>query len=748
MGKTLVILESPGKVKAVSKYLGNEFEVLASNGHLIDLPEKEIGVDIENNFTPKYKVISNGKAAKTLKIIEAQAAKSDKVYIATDPDREGEAIGWHIANRIQSINNNIFRVTFNEITKNGVKKGIDSVGSINQNLVDSQQARRIMDRLVGYKVSPFLWKTVTGGLSAGRVQSVALKIICERDGEIESFIPEEYWTIISDFKNNGLEYEGFLHKISGKDPDISNSVDAEKVKSEIEKNSFTIQSIAKKKVKRSPQPPFITSTLLQDSVKKLGFTSKKTMQIAQQLYEGLEIGDDGFVGLITYMRTDSVRISEDANNALRNFINDKYGKDYLNKSIRVFKSKNNIQDAHEGIRPAELGYEPEKIKKFLSNDQYKLYNLIYKRFLATQFADAQFDQTTIDTVGGEYTFRTSGRVCVFEGYLKVYLDDDDNDRNSKLPEGLIENSESIVEEVILEQHFTKPPARYNEASLTKTLEEDGIGRPSTYATIIDRLITQKYIEKEEKKLVSTELGRLVNKMLIGSFPEIINEEFTKKMESELDKIEYGDEKWDKVLLDFYQPFSKSLDEALGNKSELKKQSIQQVGKKCPECKEGNLIYRWGRNGRFIACDNFPKCKYTTSLESENKEESTESTPEIVGKCEKCGSDMVVKTGRFGKFIACSNYPKCKNIKSEQSYEIPCPKEGCDGKVSQKRSKKGKVFYGCSNYPKCDYVSWDKPLEQKCPSCGNPIMMEKTRKAGVTIYCPECKTELKKEDEAQ
>ncbi|PID27403.1 MAG: DNA topoisomerase I [Candidatus Cloacimonadota bacterium] len=748
MGKTLVILESPGKVKAVGKYLGKTYEVMASNGHLVDLPEKEIGVDIENDFKPKYKVLSNGQAAKTIKRIEKAAKTSDKILIATDPDREGEAIGWHIANKIVKHNKNIFRVTFNEITKNGIKRGIENIGEINQNLVDAQQARRIMDRLVGYKVSPFLWKTITGGLSAGRVQSVALKIICERDKEIADFKPEEYWSLSSIFTHSNGEYQASLHKIDGKDFNIGSEAEAVDIKNKILNESFHIKSITKKSVKKSPAPPFITSTLLQESVKKLGFSSKKTMQIAQQLYEGVELGSDGFVGLITYMRTDSVRISDDANKALRDYISENYPNDYLNKSVRKFKSKsNNTQDAHEAIRPSDITLDPQKIVKYLTKDQSKLYNLIYKRFLATQFSDAKFNQTSVDTVGGEFTFRTSGRVMVFDGFLKVYSIEDASDGEDKMiPKGFSEGDKVDLKDLAADQHFTKPPARFNEASLTKTLEEDGIGRPSTYATIIDRLISQQYIEKKERKLFSTELGVLVNSILVKSFPEILNVEFTKKMESELDKIEFGDQKWVGVLHNFYNPFSESLKEALENSKEIKKSNIEKTGQNCPLCNEGELVYRWGRNGKFIACNNFPTCKYTNSIDGDSGEKKeVEST--VVGKCEKCGGDMVTKMGRYGKFIACNNYPKCKNIKTED-LGVKCPKDGCDGDITQKRSKRGKVFYGCSNYPKCDFVSWDKPVNRSCSSCKSPILMEKVRKSGTTFYCPECKAEFESESEAK
>ena len=748
MSKELVILESPGKVKAISKYLGPSYNVIASNGHIIDLPSKELGVDVENDFKPTYKVINNsGQASKILKKIESLAKTSSRILIATDPDREGEAIGWHIANRLKNCSDRIFRITFNEITKKGVQNGLQNEGKIDTNLVDSQQARRIMDRLVGYKVSPFLWKTVTNGLSAGRVQSVALRIICERDNEIKLFNPEEYWTIKADFDSNKELFTADLIKIDNKDFKLSNKDDAKRVEKQIGEQTFKISNITKKKVKKSPMPPFITSTLLQAGVNRLGFSSKKVMQIAQQLYEGIELGSKGVVGLITYMRTDSTRISTEAIDELRDFVTKKFGVDYVVNKTRKFKAKKNIQDAHEAVRPTSVNYEPKKIQNYLTKDQFRVYQLIWSRFVATQMKDALFEQTVVDIDSTNFKFRISGRVTVFRGFMQVFSDTDGTEKDAasslKLPKNIDVGKEVQITKILPEEHFTKPPARFNEASITKELEDDGIGRPSTYATIIERLIVQKYIEKKEKKLISSELGNIVNKLLIDNFSEIFNIKFTKKMEKNLDKIEYGEIGMLDLLNKFYKPFEKTLEAVNEKRSEIKKTAQQLTGEKCPSCKTGDLVIKWGKNGKFIACNNFPKCKYTSSLDEENQQ--TRKEVEVVGKCDKCKKgNLVVKYGKFGKFIACDNYPECKNIISEQ-INVKCPIDGCDGHVKNKITKKGKKFYGCSNFPKCDFATWNKPIEKKCSNCDSQIIEEvndlKTKKS--YFICPSCKKKYDK-----
>ena len=765
----LVIVESSGKIKSVSKYLGNSYTVVACMGTMFDLPPKELGVDIEKDFKPTYKLINDaGRTKKLLKKIEDLAKKSDRVLIATDPDREGEAIGWHLANSLQKVNSQIHRITFNEITKKGVTDSIKNISQINLNLVDAQQARRIMDRLVGYQVSPFLWKTISKGLSAGRVQSVALRLICERDLSIEEFDPEEYWSISGEFDcSTDKVKETFLTelvKIDEKKIEISNKKDVEKIVKDIKSLKYNVSKIATKKTKKSPQPPFITSSLLQAGVNKLGFTAKRTMMIAQQLYEGIDLGKKGVTGLITYMRTDSTRVADEAIVATRDFITKKYGIDFVEKKKRIYKSKKNIQDAHEAIRPTNINLEPKKIAASLTKEQLKLYNLIWSRFVATQVKNAIYNQTTVEIQSSDkkYLFRLSSSEIHFKGFLQIYSDLEsksvNGDDKSKEKPILIPKNIDVGKEVALtttdsEQHFTKPPARFNEASLTKTLEELEIGRPSTYATIVTRLITQKYIDKQERKLVSTELGNLVNKILVKSFPEIINVKFTKDMEAELDNIEFGKLELKSVLKEFYSPFEKALTIANENKAEIKKETAQMLGKKCPECDKGELIYRWGRNGKFIACNNFPTCKYSESINTDAQNGDVGNSTnglEVVGKCEKCGGDLVVKTGRYGKFTACNNYPKCKNIIKDTNKAEPiktgikCPNKNCDGDIIERKSKRGKKFYGCSNYPKCDYVSWHKPIDEVCPECKHKILEERVnfKTKETKIICPACNYEAK------
>ena len=756
MGKNLVILESPGKVKAVSKYLGTSYNVVASNGHIIDLPAKELGVDVENDFKPTYKIIDNaGQASKILKKIETMAKDSDKILIATDPDREGEAIGWHICNRLKNVGGRIIRVTFNEITKRGIEAGLKNEGSIDKNLVDAQQARRIMDRLVGYKISPFLWKAVSNGLSAGRVQSVALRIICERDSEANGFIPEEYWTVKAEFSTSKEQFYADLVKIDDKDFRLANKSETEKIITEIKKSKYSVLNINKTKVKKSPMAPFITSTLLQASVNRLGFSSKKTMQIAQNLYEGIELGNKGVVGLITYMRTDSTRVSNEAIDEVRDYISKKFGVDFVTPSARKYKSKKNIQDAHEAIRPADVNLEPKKVQPHLSKEQFRLYQLIWTRFVATQMKESLFEQTVIDIGSEKFKFRISGRKNIFKGYQQVFMDSDfgvdkeDEDSNTRLPKKIDVGMMVTLSETESEEHFTKPPPRFNEASLTKELEEQEIGRPSTYATIIDRLIYQKYIEKSEKKLISTELGNIVNNILVENFNEIFNIKFTKKMEASLDKIEYGEAGILDILNRFYKPFEKTLEAVSKKTTEIKKNTELPAGGICPKCGKGTLIFKWGKNGKFIACSNFPSCKYTASIDQSDNSGTKKSGQATLirkefGKCPKCGKGTLVeRTGKFGrKFIACDRYPKCKYVHTEH-VSVKCPVEGCDGVIKDKTTKKGRLFYGCSNFPKCTFASWNKPVEKKCSSCGYGILEEVVdqKTATVKYVCPNCKKEF-------
>ncbi|MFO7810045.1 MAG: type I DNA topoisomerase [Candidatus Delongbacteria bacterium] len=621
---------------------------------------------------------------------------------------------------------------------------------MDKNLVDAQQARRIMDRLVGYKISPFLWKTISNGLSAGRVQSVALRIICERDKEISEFKPDEFWKIKADFSTSKESFTAELNKIDEKEFKLISEDQTKEVTKEIKRSKYSISNISKTKIRKSPMPPFITSTLLQASVNKLGFSSKKTMQIAQQLYEGIELGKKGVTGLITYMRTDSTRVSNDAIDELRSYISRKFGVEYVSPSVRKFKSKKNIQDAHEAIRPTSVNNAPKSVQSYLTKEQLKLYKLIWTRFVATQMKEAVYEQTAIDITGGRFKFKISGRKNLFSGFQQVFNDTDisvdngDQDSEKNLPKKLDVGMLVNLSDTESEQHFSKPPAKFNEASLTKELEEKEIGRPSTYATIIDRLIYQKYVEKKEKKLTSTELGNLVNKILVENFNEIFNVKFTKKMESSLDKIEYGEVEMTEILNKFYKPFEKTLETVVKKTGDIKKDTEKSLNKICPRCKKGHLIYKWGKNGKFIACDNFPACKYTSSLEDNDNCEKGKP-PKEYGICPKCNKGKLIeKKNRSGQtFIACDQYPKCKYIHNE-NISVKCPEPGCDGTIKGKMTRKGKKFYGCTNFPKCNFASWNKPVEGKCDNCGFELLEERQdrRSKTVKLVCPRCKSEYK------
>lgn len=756
--KSLVIVESPAKAKTINKYLGNDYVVTSSVGHIRDLPKNELGVDLENDFTPKY-VNSQGKS-KIISQIKKLAASSDKVYIATDNDREGEAIGWHISHIVQKSNKNIYRVLFNEITKNAIQASIQKPGKIDLNRVDAQQARRIMDRIVGYKISPFLWKAVSKGLSAGRVQSVALKIICERDAEIAAFNPVEYWSIVASLENqeDRFLFEANLVKIDGKTVDkdknrILDEKNAEFYKDEILKNRFVISSIEKKTVKRNPYPPFTTSTLQQEASKRLRFSSKFTMSVAQQLYEGMEIGTGTPTGLITYMRTDSLRISEEALNAARETILNEYGKPYLPASPMRYKTSKGAQDAHEAIRPTSLLNSPQKIKRFLTQEQFKLYSMIWNRFLASQMSPALEDRTTVNINSGEkYLFRATGSILKFDGFLRVFddtlNDEKDGEKDVKLSPLLKEGNELNLKKLDTNQHFTKPPGVFRESSIIKELDRLGIGRPSTYSSIISTILDRGYVEKKDGTLISTELGRLVNGILVESFPNIFNVKFTAEMESELDKIENG-ANWVQIMKNFYDPFSSSLLK-IDPKSIKDKKVIEEIGEKCPNC-QNELIYRMSKHGKFIGCSNFPECKYTRPFgvsadEAKARAEAPKKQSELVGEsCPKCKSDLVFRNGKSGKFIGCSNYPKC-NHTAPIPIDADCPK--CGKKLATKRSHRMKTFYGCEGYPECDFVAWDKVLNENCPNCGNNYILEKNTRQGNFLECPKCKgkMEIPKEKE--
>ncbi len=742
--KTLIVVESPSKAKTINKYLGNEYKVTASVGHIIDLPKTKFGVNIEDGFKPQYIKI-RGKE-KIIKELKDSGNKASQVLIATDPDREGEAIAYHIYSIMDHEKTDVKRVEFNEITKSAVDKAIKSPRPIDMDMVYSQQARRVLDRIVGYEISPVLWKTVYRGLSAGRVQSVALRLVCEREQEIKGFKPEEFWTIEIEVKSETSEsFKAKLTKINAIDKnkflkvDIKSKSEASNHVQNIKDSELFISLHSTKEVKKHPVPPFITSTLQQAAARVLRFSTSRIMRIAQQLYEGVEIHSQGSVGLITYMRTDSTRVSQESLNSGRKLIDSLFGKDYLPEKPNYYKSKKSAQDAHEAIRPTYLSQEfhPEKLKEHLTVDQYKLYNLIWKRFIASQMKSAIFDKTVIEITGGNYLFRVEGEVLKFEGFLKVYgenlQENEENDENgdSKIPPGLKEKDKLKLLNIDPQQNFTKPPARFSESTLVKELDKQGIGRPSTYAQIITTIISRKYVEKNENKLFATELGETVSSILVKHFPKIFNVKFTAEMETELDKIATRDDQYESVLNDFYSPFKIAMENFNSQKDKIKSDLVESTDEKCEKCGK-TMIARWGRNGKFLACSGYPECKNTKPIE----EEAIEIVKE---KCEKCGNSMVVKTGRFGRFLACSNYPTCKNAKPIP-LGIKCPKDNCNGDVIQRKTKKGRTFYGCSNYPKCNFVSWNKPVIKTCSNCENNYLLEKYSKAkGNFLECPECKT---------
>lgn len=742
MGKSLVIVESKAKTKTIQKVLGKNYVILPSIGHLKDLPKGKLGVRIDEGFEPEYITI-RGKGP-TLTQLRKEAQTSDQVFIATDPDREGEAIAWHIAEEIRSKNKNIKRVLFNEITKSGILKGMDNPLEIDEDRVEAQKARRVLDRLVGYQVSPVLWKTIYRGLSAGRVQSVALRLICEREDEINAFVTEEYWSITVELRGEGkVSFLSKLTKINDQKFKISDEKTAKGYVDQLKHCAYKIQDIRKKKVTRNPSAPFTTSTLQQEASKRLGYSTKKIMMIAQGLYEGIEVGKEGAVGLITYMRTDSTRVADEAVQSVREYIIESYGKEYLPAKARTFKAKKSAQDAHEAIRPTSMKRSPKALKKYLTDEQYKLYELIWNRFVASQMAAAVMEQTTIDIEskneakpGDIFLFRTTGSIILFRGFLQIYEDfqeetSEDNQKNQTLPENLNIGEILKLLDIIPKQHFTKPPARYSESSLVKELDALGIGRPSTYALIISTLLARKYIERQARQLSPTELGQTVNKILVQQFPDIFNVAFTAKMEEELDKVEGGKKKFLKVVSDFYKPFNEALQHADSKQDEIRESLFEDTGEKCPRC-EKPLVLRWGRNGKFMACSGYPDCKYTKPREE----------PEATGEaCDKCGKPMVLKVSRYGRFLACSGYPDCKNTKPF-SLGVKCPKEGCGGQVVERKSKRGRTFYGCSNYPNCDFVSWYKPVNQKCPNCRHDYIEERyTQAKGEYLRCPMCKSEF-------
>ncbi|MFC1769895.1 type I DNA topoisomerase [Nitrospirota bacterium] len=745
MGVSLVIVESPAKAKTINKILGKDFIVKASVGHIKDLPSKKLGVDVKNDFESEYIVIP-GKE-KVIKELRAAAKKADTIYLAPDPDREGEAIAAHIASEVKGPKRQIFRVVFNEITAKAVREAVENPGEINQDRVDAQQARRVLDRLVGYNLSPLLWKKIRRGLSAGRVQSVAVRLVVDREREIEAFKEEEYWSI--PVKAEGSippKFEAKLHQYGGemvikRDAKegskrflITSQEQADAIAAELRAETFSLAKVDQKKRKRSPSPPFITSTLQQEASRKLGFTTKKTMMLAQQLYEGVELGSKGSTGLITYMRTDSVRIADEAKAWAKVYIAKTFDERYVPKAPKKFKSKASAQEAHEAIRPTYAENDPVSVRSFLSADQRKLYELIWNRFIASQMKDAELLQTSFDIVPGkaDAMLRAAGTVIKFHGFLALYSES--KDETSEEEEGILpalkEGDVISINEIAPNQHFTQPPPRFTEASLVKTLEENGIGRPSTYASIMSTIVDREYVEKDNKRFKPTELGTIVNDYLVENFGEILNSDFTAKMENLLDRIEVGKSKWKKVIKDFYKPFDKDLTAAAKAEGNAKPADIA-TDEKCEKCGK-DMIIKWGRHGRFKACSGYPECKNTEPLEGERPQVEDVPTDE---KCPKCDSPMVIKTGRFGKFIACSKYPDCKTTKPIPTGVI-CPLDG--GDVVEKRTRKGKTFWSCGNYPKCTFATWHRPIAEACPKCGAGYLVIKKQRSGPVVKACENK----------
>lgn len=721
--KNLVIVESPTKARTISKFLGKDFRVESSFGHVRDLPKSKLGVDIEHNFRPTYVIPAQSK--KVVSVLKNLAQKANIIYFATDQDREGEAISWHLKEILQPHPSKIKRITFHEITKEAIGKSLKNPISIDINRVNSQQARRILDRLVGYKLSPLLWKKIARGLSAGRVQSVAVRLIVEREREIEAFKPREYWTIDAIFSKDATPFEAKLHKIDNailQKFAIASKENAQTILQDTKNETYVVEKVEKRKVKKTPYPPFTTSTLQQAAVNKLGFSAKQTMVLAQQLYEGVELGDMGSVGLITYMRTDSLNLSEEFLAATGNYIEKQFGKNYYNGK-RLYRNKSkNAQEAHEAIRPTDLSLEPNSIKKSLQPSQYKLYDLIWRRALASQMSDSLLDATAIDIIDSKkkYTFRATGTIIAFDGFLKVY--------KMETKENLLPNMEHHdpvkLEKVTPSQHHTEPAARYSEATLVKALEERGIGRPSTYAPTISTIQERNYVIKEGKNLKPTEIGTVVNDLLVEHFPSVVDYDFTAKMEENLDEIAQGKIEWQKVMADFYGPFQKNLKEKEHelSKKEITEEPTDQVCEKCGK----PMVIKIGRFGKFLACSGYPECKNTKEISADGK-----IIPEkkIEEKCPECGKELAQKRGRYGTFIGCSGYPECAYIKKEppKVYAV-CPK--CEkGKIVARQGRRG-VFYACGNYPKCKNIYNSPPTGEKCQNCGELLVLGKNN----TIVC--------------
>jgi len=737
MSKGLIVVESPTKVKTLQKFLGGHYVIKASVGHIKDLPESELGVDLKKNFQPEYVVIP-GKV-KIIRELKKASKGVKNIYLAPDPDREGEAIAWHIAEELGNGKKNIYRVLFNEITKRAVLEALQNPGMLQQTKFEAQQARRILDRLVGYQISPILWDKVRRGLSAGRVQSVAVRIICEREREIQDFVSQEYWSLTATLKKkeSPVTFDAKLTKWKGKKVTMAHESEALAIKKILETVPYRVSKITQQEKKRHPLPPFITSRLQQEAYRKLSFSAQKTMRVAQKLYEGIDLGEMGMVGLITYMRTDSPRVSMEAVQEVRGWIKNRFGESYLPPKPNLYKSRKGAQEAHEAIRPTSIDLDPERVKNYLDKEEGALYKLIWDRFVASQMASAVFLQTTVEIKANEAIFTAAGTVPTFLGFMTLYVESEDNNTsNGKQEEGDEERRlPALSEGEILEllglnpkQHFTQPPPRFSEATLIKELEEKGIGRPSTYATILSTIKGKEYVKLEKGRFMPTELGLMVNDLLVVNFPDILDIEFTAQMEENLDRVEEGEKGWVETLKEFYVPFQKDLEMAKVSMREIKKEKIP-TEVLCEQC-GSKMVKRWGKRGYFLACSTYPKCRYTREVDG-NGEKNGEMTD---ARCEKCGSPMVIKNGKFGRFLACSNYPTCKFTRAVDT-GVHCPQEGCDGAIVERRTRKGRTFYGCSNYPKCTFALWDKPVPERCPQCDFPYLVEKTGKEGVVKRCP-------------
>ncbi len=741
MSKDLIIVESPTKTKTLKKFLGSKYAIEASVGHIRDLEKKNLGLG--DNFEPRYRVLPAKRDV--VKKLRAAAKRAGTVYLAPDPDREGEAIAWHIAQVLDKEPESVRRVTFNEITRAAVQQALDNPGLIDLRKVDAQQARRVLDRLMGFKLSPLLWEKVKQGLSAGRVQSVALKMICDRQDEIDAFVPEEYWVIGADLEGSAPPpFNARLHQVDGKKAKVGDGERAGEIVRALESGAYRVASIRRKESRQRPAPPFITSRLQQEAARRFGFSVKRTMAVAQSLYEGKEIGGLGAVGLITYMRTDSIRVSEEALAGAREWIAANYGADKMpGKPVR-YRSKKGAQDAHEAIRPTTFELPPDAAAKHLSRDEARLYRLIWDRFMASQMLPAVFDVTRVDVESGPYTLRANGKVLKSPGFLALYeeakgsAEKGDNGRDALLPP-LAEGETLKLVKVTSEQKFTKPPALFSEATLVKALEENGIGRPSTYASILSTLSDRNYADRIGKRFHPTSLGRLVNRLLQSGFADIINEGYTAQLEVQLDRIEEGELDWKSALVEFDEKFNRDLELAGKAMPNVKREGVP-TEEVCPDCGE-SLVMRFGRFGTFLGCSAYPECKYTRNLE-ESAEGGEGEEPEEIPECEKCGRPMALRRSRYGAFYGCTGYPECKNIRKigpapaePRSTGVPCPECG-EGEIHEKRSRRGKIFFSCNRYPDCEFALWKRPVARACPRCGTPYLLEKTtKKKGPHLVCP-------------